>query len=76
MVAIRAVVSDSNAVKSQFLLEGEVVSLVTSMASLPLIAIFFWQRLQQAKHKAFTVASCCLLLVCLFACLQSPLSHG
>ncbi|PIA89054.1 hypothetical protein CB0940_07283 [Cercospora beticola] len=62
MVAIRAVVSDSNAVKSQFLLEGEVVSLVTSMASLPLIAVFFWQRLQQAKHKAFTVASCCLLL--------------
>ncbi|KAF2216961.1 hypothetical protein CERZMDRAFT_80958 [Cercospora zeae-maydis SCOH1-5] len=62
MVAIRAVVSDSNVVKSQFLLEGEVVSLVTSMASLPIIAVFCWQRFLQAKHKAFTVASSCLLL--------------
>lgn len=63
MVAIRAVVSDGTIMKKEFLLPGEIVSLLTSMASLPIIAIFFWQRLQQSRFKAFTVASCTLLLV-------------
>lgn len=63
MVDIRAVISDSNAVKSKFLLPGEIVSLVTSMISLPIMAIFFWQRWLQAKQKTFTAASCTLLLV-------------
>jgi hypothetical protein len=63
MVAIRAVISDNNIVKTKFLLPGEIVSLVTSMLSLPVIAIFFWQRLLQARHTSFTAASCTLLLV-------------
>ncbi|CZT17280.1 uncharacterized protein RCC_03114 [Ramularia collo-cygni] len=58
----RAVVSDSTILKTGFLLPGEIVSLLTSMISLPIIAIFFWQRLRQAHVKAYTVASCALLM--------------
>ncbi|KAI5363267.1 hypothetical protein Slin15195_G106510 [Septoria linicola] len=62
MAVIRAVISDDNIIKSKFLLAGEVVSLVTAMASLPIIAIFFWQRLLQARHTSLTLASCSLLV--------------
>lgn len=64
MVSIRAVVSDDSILKKEFVLPGEIVSLVTSMASLPIIAIFFWQRLQQARFKTLSIASVTLLLVC------------
>lgn len=63
MAVTRAVVSDSTILKTGFLLPGEIVSLVTSMATLPIIAVFFWQRLKQARFKASTVAACTLLLV-------------
>lgn len=63
MVSIRAVISDTTVVKAKFPLPGEIASLLTSMVALPVMALFFWQRLNQAKHKAFTAASCALLLV-------------
>lgn len=63
MVSIRAVISDTTVVKAKFPLPGEIASLLTSMVALPVMALFFWQRLNQARHKAFTAASCALLLV-------------
>ncbi|CAK4031406.1 hypothetical protein CB0940_07283 [Lecanosticta acicola] len=41
-----AVISDDNPVKKEFLLPGDIVSLITSLLSLPLIAVFFYQRWQ------------------------------
>lgn len=63
MPVIRAVVSDENPVKQGFLLPEDIVSLLTAMISLPIISVFFWQRLQAAQTRGPSVASVTLLLV-------------
>ncbi|KAF2166057.1 hypothetical protein M409DRAFT_23785 [Zasmidium cellare ATCC 36951] len=57
-----AVISDTNAVKDRFLLPGDIISLLTSLISLPIIAVFFYQRLQNACHRNITMASVTLLM--------------
>ncbi|KXS98230.1 hypothetical protein AC578_271 [Pseudocercospora eumusae] len=62
VVLTRAVVSNSNAVKQKFQLPGEISSLVVALLSLPIIAVFFFDRLRSARQQGTTIASVTLLL--------------
>ncbi|KXT12247.1 hypothetical protein AC579_813 [Pseudocercospora musae] len=62
VVLTRAVVSNSNAVKQKFQLPGEISSLVMALLSLPIIAVFFIDRLRSARQRGATIASVTLLL--------------
>ncbi|KAK4494343.1 hypothetical protein PRZ48_014641 [Zasmidium cellare] len=57
-----AVISDDNPVKDRFLLPGDIISLLTSLISLPIVAVFFFQRLQNGLHRKITMASVTLLM--------------
>ncbi|KAK4618170.1 hypothetical protein CLAFUW4_12287 [Fulvia fulva] len=61
-----AVVSDDTILKKGFLLPGDIVSILLALTGLPIITVFFYQRLQNARTKHFTVASVTLLLSYLF----------
>ncbi|EME78453.1 uncharacterized protein MYCFIDRAFT_80868 [Pseudocercospora fijiensis CIRAD86] len=62
VVLTRAIVSDSNPVKQKFQLPGEISSLVVALLSLPIIAVFFFDRLRSSKKRGTTIASVTLLL--------------
>ncbi|KAH9832723.1 hypothetical protein Tdes44962_MAKER00203 [Teratosphaeria destructans] len=55
------IVSDQSNVKHDFLLPGEICSLVLSLIALPAITVMFMQRWQTARQTRFNVASVTLL---------------
>jgi hypothetical protein len=58
-----AIVNDESIVKKEFVLSGEVASLLLSLIGLPLIALLFPERLQTARKARWNVASVTLLAV-------------
>ncbi|EME40942.1 hypothetical protein DOTSEDRAFT_27534 [Dothistroma septosporum NZE10] len=61
-----AVISDSTILKTDFLLPGDIVSLLLALTGVPIVAVFFYQRYENARRKRVTVASVTLLLSYIF----------
>ncbi|KJX97606.1 hypothetical protein TI39_contig477g00004 [Zymoseptoria brevis] len=55
------VISNDNIVRQEFVLSGEIVSMLVSLVSLPIIAVLFWQRFEDARKKRWNVAGISLL---------------
>jgi hypothetical protein len=61
-----AVISDENPVRHEFPLIGEIISLVTSLATVAIIAVLFLERFQQSRYRSFSIATYTLLIVRIF----------
>ncbi|KXT05553.1 hypothetical protein AC578_3680 [Pseudocercospora eumusae] len=56
--------SDTNPVRTQFLLSGDISSLLVSQISLPALAVFFWQRHPHRDREGRRTVATCLCLLC------------